>query len=241
MYYSSILTQFIAINFVSCSYFQIKCRFSGSVIAWKCSFKLVGLLADLTVHFETRTNRLVRLFIRLNSSILTVEAWLYGLWPPVAHISCTKIQFFIIFSKRGNFFQIKVIYSRKSFQKVDAKASSKWLSFCRCAAQMANENSTSLTQLSTLVDVTFNFDWCVVTKHFLFSSWWNILCGMSLRIIYTWNLVPKKNDEKLNFCVFSLRHRGSRLPKNLPPVLKWKNVVQWTIVPNNLIVSQNEG
>jgi len=90
--YSLILTQFIAKKFISCSYFQIKCPISVSVIAWKCSFNLVGLLADLTVHFETQINRLVRLFIGLISSFLAVDSWLLGSWPPLmAHILYTKI------------------------------------------------------------------------------------------------------------------------------------------------------
>ena len=36
--------------------------------------------------------------------------------------------------KMGKLFQIKVIYSQKSFRKVDAKASSKRLGFCRWVA-----------------------------------------------------------------------------------------------------------
>jgi len=96
--------------------FSDKMSLSVSVIAWKCSFKIVGFLADLTVHFETPTNRLVRFFIGLNASISTMETWLLGLWPPVAHISYKKNQFFIISSKWEHFFRIKVIH----FQKVDA-------------------------------------------------------------------------------------------------------------------------
>ena len=71
------------------------------------------LLVDLTLHFEIRTNRLVRLFIEPYSSIIVVEACFLGVLIPCEahyiHKNSVIRDFLDMEEFFGRNFQVKVI------------------------------------------------------------------------------------------------------------------------------------